>query len=185
MVAHPEVPAPFREMVHRQVIWPFSRSRYKIASNSPIWVKGPNEEPFKYISADDRDLTNDEKHAEFAVRKIRRFEEKNMIQPFFIGIGFVRPHTPLHAPKKYFDMFPIEQLKLEDWKENDEYDTWYNQNNPSSMKGLRYYKTLLESYDGDRELALKNFLQAYLACITFVDEQIGKVIGAIKILNLE
>ena len=31
-------------------------------------------------------------------------------------------------------MFPIEQLKLEDWKENDEYDTWYNQNNPSSMK---------------------------------------------------
>ena len=48
------------------------------------------------------------------------------------------------------------------------------------MKGLRDYKTLLESYDGDRELALKNFLQAYLACITFVDEQIGKVIGAIK-----
>ena len=182
MVAHPEVPAPFREIGSIDGSYGpfFSRSRYKIASNSPIWVKGPNEEPFKYISADDRDLTNDEKHAEFAVRKIRRFEEKNMTQPFFIGIGFVRPHTPLHAPKKYFDMFPIEQLKLEDWKENDEYDTWYNQNNPSSMKGLRYYKTLLESYDGDRELALKNFLQAYLACITFVDEQIGKVIGAIK-----
>ena len=132
MVAHPEVPAPFREIGSIDMSYGpfFSRSRYKIASNNLIWVKGPNEEPFKYISADDRDLTNDEKHAEFAVRKIRRFEEKYDLQPIFYWHRFCETSHSTSCSKKYFDMFPIEQLKLEDWKENDEYDTWYNQNNP-------------------------------------------------------
>lgn len=39
---------------------------------------------------------------------------------------------------------------------------------------------LLESYNGDRELAIKHFLQAYLACVAFVDEQVGKVVDAIN-----
>jgi hypothetical protein len=59
----------------------------------------------------------------------------------------VRPHTPLHAPQKYFDMFPLEEIELDKWRENDEADTWYAQNNDPDMKGLRYYRTLLESYD--------------------------------------
>ena len=45
-----------------------------------------------------------------------------------------------------------------------------------NQKGARYYKTLLASYDGDRELAMKHFLQAYLACVAFVDEQVGRLL---------
>jgi arylsulfatase A-like enzyme len=76
--------------------------------------------------------------------------------------------------------FPLDEIELESWKENDESDTWYAQNFNQEMKGLRYYRTLLESYDGNREMAMKNFLQAYLACVAFVDDQIGKVIQAVK-----
>ena len=48
------------------------------------------------------------------------------------------------------------------------------------LKGSKYYKTILASFsNGDREIALKYF-QAYLACVAFVDEQIGKVVKAIE-----
>jgi arylsulfatase A-like enzyme len=182
MIAHPDVPKPYSE------IGAIDGSYGSFASGPQSsgergeagWAQGWDNEPFRYISDADRDLTNDEKHAAFAIQKIREFEEQQLDQPFFIGLGFVRPHTPLHAPQKYFDMFPVDEIELESWKENDESDTWYAQNFNQEMKGLRYYRTLLESYDGNREMAMKNFLQAYLACVAFVDDQIGKVVQAVK-----
>jgi len=99
--------------------------------------------------------------------------------PFFMGIGFVRPHTPLYAPKRFFDMFPLDEIELSPWLENDASDTRYRELYPSDIKGLRYYRTLKESYGGNEELAVKHFLQAYLACVAFVDEQIGLVVDAI------
>ena len=100
--------------------------------------------------------------------------------PFFMGIGFVRPHTPLHAPDKYFDMYPLESLKLDDWLIGDEKDTYWSENFDSELKGPRYYRTLLKSYNGNRELAMKKFLQAYLACITFVDDQVGVILDTLE-----
>ena len=97
-----------------------------------------------------------------------------------MGIGFVRPHTPLHAPDKYFDMYPLKSLKLDDWLKGDEKDTYWSENFDSELKGPRYYRTLLKSYNGNRELAMKKFLQAYLACITFVDDQVGVILDTLE-----
>jgi len=115
------------------------------------------------------------------------YSGKNNI-PF---IGFVRPHTPLYAPKRFFDMFPIDELQLPEIKENDVADTHYKDNYPvertaddkwytNTSKGQMYSKLLTESYDGDEQEGLKHFLQAYLACVAFADEQVGKVIDALN-----
>jgi iduronate 2-sulfatase len=181
-VAHPEVPVPYGD------IGPVDGSYGAFESGpsssgergEPGWTMGWDQQPFRFKSESDRDLTNDEKHAQFAIQKLREFSEQGLEQPFFLGLGFVRPHTPLHAPQKYFDMFPLDEIELDKWKINDEADTWYARNNDSDKKGLRYYRTLVESYDGDRELAMKSFLQAYLACVAFVDDQIGKVHQALQ-----
>jgi len=136
----------------------------------------------RYINDNDRDLLQDEKHAQWAVKKLKELENSGNKQPFFMGIGFVRPHTPLHAPDKYFDLFSLDKIELDKWLTDDEKDTFYMKNigdkdsnkNPDKDdedKGPRYYKMLLESYGGNREVAMKHFLQAYLACIAFVDEQ--------------
>nr|WP_306455428.1 sulfatase [Winogradskyella forsetii] len=143
-------------------------------------VYGWSNEPMRYINDNDRDLMQDELHAEWIVKKIEELEQREIKQPFFMGVGFVRPHTPMHAPDKYFDMFPIKDLKLEHWKSEDVDDIYWKNNFDPELKGTRYYKTLLESYNGNRELALKHFLQAYLACVAFVDEQIGKVLNALN-----
>jgi len=50
----------------------------------------------------------------------------------------------------------------------------------NTSKGVVYYKLLKDSYGGNAESGLKHFLQAYLACIAFVDDQIGTVIDAIN-----
>ena len=144
------------------------------------WVYGQSNKPMRYLNDDDRDLMQDELHANWAVEKISELERRDLQKPFFMGVGFVRPHTPLHAPDKYYDMFPLEHLKLEHWDPKDNNDTYWNNNFDSELKGPRYYRTLLKSYNGDRELAIKHFLQAYLACVAFVDEQVGKVVDALN-----
>lgn len=143
------------------------------------WVYGYDNKPLRYINEEDRDLLQDELHARWAVEKLQELEKREEKQPFFMGIGFVRPHTPLHAPDTYFDMFPLEELELEPWKKQDTKDTHWAENLDADLKGPRYYRTLLASYGGDRELALKHFLQAYLACVAFVDEQVGKVLDGL------
>lgn len=147
---------------------------------TPGFVYGWDLKPFRYINDEDRSKLQDEKHAIWASNQIKELEKQEAGSPFFMGIGFVRPHTPLHAPDKYFDMYPLESLKLDPWLLEDEKDTFWAMNFDDELKGPRYYRTLLKSYDGDRELAMKKFLQAYLACITFVDVQIGIVLDAIE-----
>jgi iduronate 2-sulfatase len=118
-------------------------------------------------------------HAQWAANKIKELEGRTEDQPFFIGVGFVRPHTPLYAPDRFFDMFPLEDLELSPIKEGDAEDTYYMSFYPPDRKGPRYYRLLGESYP-DIGTGLKHFLQAYLACIAFVDEQVGIVLDALE-----
>ena len=74
------------------------------------------DKPYRYVSEDDRDPMPDEMSAEYVSNLLK----KDFDKPFQITVGFVRPHTPLYAPKKYFDLYPIETLKLsEGIKAND------------------------------------------------------------------
>ena len=179
-VAHPAVPAPYNSI--GAVDGSYGRlSTAGISTGEkgkPGWVYGWDKKPFRYNTDEDRDLLQDEKHAKWAVEKLKELENKQ--QPFFMGVGFVRPHTPLHAPDKYFDMFPIEELELSPWMLNDTDDIHWLENFDAKKKGPKYYRMLLESYDGDREVALKHFLQAYLACVAFVDEQVGKIMDDVE-----
>jgi len=129
-----------------------------------------------------RSLTPDEANAKWAEETLRDFAKKQNRQPFFLGVGFIRPHTPLHVSEKYFDRFPLDEVQLPVMRIGDNEDTYFknyvDMENPQD-KGHRYYKTLVESYGGDRELALKTFTQAYLACVAAVDECIGNVVKAV------
>ena len=76
-----------------------------------------------------------------------------------MGIGFVRPHTPLYAPDRFFDMYPLDTIERAPWIENDNKDTYLRNNLPADSKRLRYYQMLLASYENDREKALKHFFK--------------------------
>ncbi len=196
-VGHPSVPQPFRSIGDIDGSYaPLSDmpvfSAAEIKGENAGWAySGKNDIPFKYINENNRDLTPDELHAQWAAKRIKEMDKEDSNKPFFMALGFVRPHTPLYAPKRFFDMYPIEELQLPKIKKGDIKDTYLNENYPvartknnkwytNTSKGRMYSKMLTESYNNDEELGLKHFLQAYLACVAFVDEQFGLVLEALN-----
>ena len=87
----------------------------------------------------------------------------------------MRPHTPLIVPQKYFDLFPLDSIKLPKILKGDAEDTFKHTvtskaDDRSGDRGTKMFDSLVASYEGDRELALKKFIQAYLASVASVDD---------------
>ncbi len=103
-----------------------------------------------------------------------RLLEQHQAEPFFLGVGFFRPHTPFVAPQKYFDLYPLENIRLPQAPANDRDDippAAFAHNNPTPNYGLD-------------ELTCRKALQAYHASVSFVDAQIGRVLDALDQLKL-
>lgn len=182
-VAHPAVPKPFGDIGAVDGSYgPLEGMAYLNDGNPASgWIYGDwgkKVAPLEITDARHRDPTPDERNAQWAADRIQRFAQEKNGQPFFLGVGFIRPHTPLHVPQKYFDLFPLDAIELPVIQPGDADDTHYRDVFDPQQKGLRYYRTLLESYP-DKKLALKTFTQAYLACVAAVDDCIGQVVEAI------
>jgi uncharacterized sulfatase len=95
-------------------------------------------------------------------------------EPFFVAAGFFRPHTPFVAPKKYFDMYPLETLRLPYAPKDDREDiptAAFAHNCPAPHYGLD-------------ELTCLKAVQAYYACVSFIDAQVGRMLDALDRLKL-
>lgn len=94
-------------------------------------------------------------------------------RPFFLACGFYRPHVPLFAPQKWFDLHPRDRIQLPPMLDGDFDDvSQYAQDLTYSLMAPRH-KWMIEN--GQFEHAV----QAYLACVSFVDAQVGRVIDAL------
>lgn len=179
---HPLVPEPFKSVnIVDGSFSPLSNIPYvldSLGNRVEIGWRYNKKEKFNYIDEIERDLMPDEMHAEWICNKLTELNKINNKNPFFMAVGFVKPHTPLYAPKKYFDMYPLENIILPEIKEDDIEDTHYTKNYPKSTMGLHYYEKLIESYRGNK--GLRQFLRAYLACISFVDDLVGKILNGLE-----
>ena len=95
-------------------------------------------------------------------------------QPFWMGMGFYRPHVPQFAPQKWFDMYPIDSVQLpnviaEDLSDISSYGV--------DITRLNHVSPTHEWVTGNDEW--KPLVQSYLACVSFVDEQVGRVLTAL------
>ncbi len=184
-IAHPSVPEPFRSIGPVDGSFGPLTDLSKEKGGTPSWIYGAwgQTKPMRYNSEEDRDPTPDEKVATWAAERLRKFaaedEANPKAEPFFMAVGFIRPHTPMHAPQKYFDMFPLESLILPVIKPGDIEDTHYRSVFDDEVKGLRYFRLLGESYPSVED-GLKAYVQAYLACVAAVDDTIGTVLQAVE-----
>ena len=100
------------------------------------------------------------------IRLLEEYKEK----PFFLGVGFYRPHTPFVAPKKYFDLYPLDSIEPLPFPEVWEPAAAFVNAKPEQ-------RTMT-----DRQR--KEATQAYYASITFLDAQIGRVLDALERLEM-
>ena len=185
-VAHPSVPKPFWDIGPTDGSYGSLESSSFNTDGNPKsgWVTGKWNKPIKmkFNSSEDRDPTPDERNASWAAKRIEQFAKEKNGKPFFMGVGFIRPHTPLHVPQKYFDKFPLDKVKLPVIKKGDAADTHFKDTFDAKTlkktKGFKYFNALKASYP-DLDVGLKTFTQAYLACVAAVDECIGEVIEAV------
>ena len=137
-----------------------------------------NAEPHRKISAALSWLAAEGKDEEqtdgmIATEAIKLMEEKKG-EPFFVAAGFFRPHTPFVAPKKYFDMYPLETLRLPYAPEDDREDI------PAAAFA---HNCPIPHYGLDEVTCLKA-MQAYYACVSFIDAQVGRMLDALERLKL-
>ena len=106
----------------------------------------------------------------------RGIEQINTVDdPLFLSVGIYRPHVPWVVPQEYFDKYPLEEVQFSERRADDLDDL------PERFKLLAHleakfgkgYNQMLAEKGYDRQ-----FVRAYLACVTFADEQLGRMLDA-------
>ena len=98
---------------------------------------------------------------------------KTRDDPFFLGLGMIRPHVPWHVPQKWFDLYPLEDILLPPWLETDMEDVPKAGVELTDVPQMPTIEWAIENNEW------RPILQAYLASVSFVDHCIGIAMKAL------
>ncbi len=117
----------------------------------------------------------DEEHTDgkVALETIKLIEQ-HKDEPFFIAAGFYKPHTPYVAPRKYFDLYPMDQIRLPEVAADFR----------AGVPAPALASTMPWPYFGITKDQARECKQAYYAAVSFVDAQIGKLLATMDRLKL-
>ncbi len=150
---------------------PFPRTLYP--EKRPVSL--PRGGPWQYVETDwgPLDVTDEEFGGDWLVSKwVGEQLAKEHEKPFFLACGFYRPHEPWFVPKKYFDMFPLDEVQLPPgYKADDLADL-----PPAGRRrGPNRYFAHIRKHGQWRQ-----GVQGYLASIAFADAMLGRVLDALE-----
>lgn len=132
-----------------------------------FWAYGPL--PDEYDRSDTTKMQQDTRNANRAIDLLQQDHNK----PFFLALGFYKPHGPWFVPQRYYDMYPISEIVTPmGYREDDLEDV------PNVAKWLATYRGFHNEII-EKDIWEKT-LQAYYASITYVDEQLGRVVNALE-----
>ncbi len=94
---------------------------------------------------------------------------KSHSRPFFLAVGFYRPHLPWYAPQKNFDRFPVDRIELPSTLDGDVEDV-----PRSALRSFRDHSNVTQHGQWHNAVA------GYLACINYADENIGRLLDALR-----
>lgn len=111
------------------------------------------------------------------IRDLKKLKKEG--KPFFLAAGFLKPHLPFNAPKKYWELYEGKvQQPDNNYVPKDAPDVSVHHNGE-----LKNYREIPKNHPVADSTAIK-LIQGYYACITYVDAQIGKVLQSVKDLGL-
>jgi arylsulfatase A-like enzyme len=104
----------------------------------------------------------------------------NSDRPFFLGVGFYKPHLPLVAPRKYWDLYERDAFQIHPFQKH------ATNADPRTYTNSSEMRTYIDIPEGG--LAAddqKHIIHGYYACVSFIDDLVGQVLAALKANNLE
>ena len=130
--------------------------------------------------------------ADLAVAKIAEYAISG--EPFFLGLGFQKPHLPFNAPKDYWDLYDPSAIDMSYYQEirdmpvgTNSFTSPYGGEPTSYGDGETYLPTVAEPdlsiFFVDRMPSLdsaRHLIHGYMACVSFIDTQLGKVLDALE-----
>jgi len=132
------------------------------------WNRPGTQTDWGAFPATDEEMP-DYQSAQWAVKQLNR----QFDQPFFLAVGFIRPHVPWYVPQKWFDLYPIETIALPPCKVDDKNDI------PDIALEMDRWDMMPTTEWAINSGQWKYMVQAYLACVSFVDHCIGEVLEAL------
>lgn len=112
-----------------------------------------------------------------SIADLKRLSEKN--QPFFLAVGFIKPHLPFYAPKQYWDLYQTDSIRTAPNRDRP-------LNAPDSLRGspeIRFYHDRNLKYNS--EPFHKKARHGYYACVSYVDAMVGQLIATLHELELQ
>jgi arylsulfatase A-like enzyme len=150
---------------------PFPRTMYP--KKRPVSL--PRGGPWQYVETDwsPLDATDEEYGGDWLVSKwVGEKLAAKHDKPFFLACGIYRPHEPWFVPQKYYDLFPLDEIKLPPGYKTDD----LNDLPPAGKKrGPNRYFPHIQKHG-----QWKQGIQGYLASIAFADAMIGRVLDALE-----
>ena len=174
-----DVPACWTERYNTKTAETFSPGLYR-QLNSDIVTRrvegrqgaGTPNRPWTSVESDQAD-GSDQADYQAATRAIELLQQRRTAgQPFFLAVGFVRPHYPMVQPASYFALYPHESLDVPPLIRGD-LDDIPNAGRGSNGKGLN-----------ERKEGRQRMWQAYYASVSFMDAQLGRVLDELDRLGL-
>lgn len=125
---------------------------------------------------------NDGKITKKAIAKMKSLSQKN--KPFFMAVGYVSPHLPFIQPKKFWDMYDHDTIKLAD-------NAYHPENSPDiAIESQHNSAELRKNYldipaEGNLSDALsRNLIHGYYASVTYMDELIGELVRSLDEIGI-
>ena len=115
-------------------------------------------------------------NTDYALKKLGELKDK----PFFMAMGLYKPHLPFNAPKKYWNMYKRDQIKLAE-------NPFIPKNAPdyatTSWGELRNYCGIPKKGPCSDDLA-RELMHGYYACVTYIDAQVGRLLDELDRLKI-
>jgi arylsulfatase A-like enzyme len=153
------------ELKGQPIVLPLNR----MPSDRAPTTRGGESFDWGPLDVDDADM-GDGQITAWASERLARTHDK----PFFLGVGYYRPHIPLFAPRKYFDLYRDVTIQLPAVKDDDLND----------LSETARQRAIEAETAGSHETVVKYnqwpaAVTAYLACISFIDAQIGQLLDTL------
>jgi iduronate 2-sulfatase len=118
---------------------------------------------------------HDGKMTDMAIEQLANY--KSGEEPFFMAVGYKKPHLPFNAPKKYWDLYDVNEIEMADnmfMPEN--VSPYFNYN----FGELRNYAGIPKGGQVFSDTLSRNLKHGYYACVSYIDAQIGRLLEGLK-----